>query len=117
MSHKIQLDRIPLVYHLKRDVDLVFGESLSHGKNLLYFAVEMVMTDEELKKKRFMELFHNKAELIKFLGERIPEIAKAGKRLWEAKENYQEWKEDSSKARRTYLAAFEMAGKLLTRVR
>ena len=39
MSYKIQLDRIPLTYHLEQEIHLIYNESLSHGKNLMYFGL------------------------------------------------------------------------------
>lgn len=106
ISHKIQLDRIPLVYNLEEDIDLLFNESLSHAKNLMYFMVELLMTDEELKDRRFLELYKDKEELLDFFSSRKPDLEETVITILESKEKYGEWKEDKERAKEIYLAAY-----------
>ena len=115
MSHKIQLDRIPLVYHIKRDSDLIFSESITHGKNLLYFATELVMNNEELKASKHLALFHDNAELIQFIKERFPQIENEAQTIIDGKSNYPKWKQEPDKARLIYLAASTMAAEMTKR--
>jgi predicted nucleotidyltransferase len=115
-SHKIQLDRIPLAYHLKRDVDLVLNESLSHGKNLLYFGVELLMSDKELKEKKFLEIFHDKNKLLKLYQRQFPEALGLAKEILEAKDHFEKWKSNSKKAKKIYLAASNLSILLFKKV-
>jgi len=105
ISHKVQLDRIPLAYHLDRDIDLIFNESLSHGKNLLYFGVELLMSEEELKEKKFLEIFDNKDNFLEFYKKRLPKTINSVQKILEAKEHYSEWKSNKERAREIYLIA------------
>lgn len=111
--HKIQLDRVPLVYHLERDIDLVFNEALSHGKNLVYFAVELLMTEEELEKRNFFNLFRDKRQLLNFFKERLPKVEGAVSIIMESKEHYPEWKIDKRRAKKLFLASSELTRILL----
>lgn len=116
ISHKVQLDRIPLAYHLKRDVDLVFNESLSHGKNLLYFGVELLMSDKELKEKRFFEIFHDNEQLLKLYKTRFPEATDLVKKILEAKDHFEKWKSDPKKAKEIYLATSRFLNLLFRKI-
>lgn len=114
-SHKIQLDRVPLAYHMERDIDLIYNESLAHGKNLLYFGVELVMSEEELGKNEFLNYFTGN-ELLGFYQKRFPEVADTAKLLLESKENFEKWKKDKEKARQVYLAASELCDMLYSKI-
>ena len=116
ISHKIQLDRIPLAYHLKRDVDLVLNESLSHGKNLLYFGVELLMSDKELKEKKFLEVFHDKNKLLRLYQSRFPEAVALAKEILEAKDHFEKWKCDPKKAKKVYLVASDLSNLLFRKI-
>ena len=112
LSHKVQLDRIPLAYHLERDIDLVFNESLSHGKNLIYFGIELIMTDNELKEKKFLEYFHNETKLISIYKDRFPRVLKFVSNIIKAKSNYQEWKRIKEKAKAIYFDSSALCNSL-----
>jgi len=114
IDHKIQLDRVPLVYHLRKDIDLVFNEALTHGKNLVYFGVELVMSNKELKEKRFLEYFQDKERLIGIYQERLPEAFNLVRDIFEARDNYESWKTDKEKAKKIYLTASGFAGLLMS---
>lgn len=116
VSHKVQLDRIPLTYHLNRDIDLIFNESLSHGKNLLYFGVELLMSDEELKEKKFLEVFDDKNKFIELYKARMPEVIDFVQKILEAKEHYKEWKSDKDKAKEIYLTVSEFSSLLFGKI-
>ena len=113
MSHKVQLDRVLLVYHNGRDLDLIFNESLSHGKNLLYFAMEMTMTDEELKSNKHITLFHDKEGLLKLIKERFPVVLGEAETILDGKENYQLWKTQRNQVKKLHLASFNLANKMI----
>lgn len=104
-SHKIQLDRIPLAYHLKRDLDLIFNESLSHGKNLLLFGVELLMSDAELKQRKFLDIYGNLTKLVNFYKTRFPEALNYVQEILNAKENFENWKSKPDKVKALYLAS------------
>lgn len=108
ISHKIQLDRIPLVYNLEEDIDLLFNESLSHAKNLMYFLVELLMTDEELKDRKFLELYRDKKRLLDFFSSRKPELKETVITILGAKKNYEEWKNDRRRAKEIYQASYKL---------
>jgi predicted nucleotidyltransferase len=108
-SHKIQLDRIPLTYHLKRDIDLVFNESLSHGKNLLFFGVELLMSDKELKQRKFLDICGNHDKLLKFYKTRFPEVLDYVQEILEAKKNFENWKSKPDKVKSLYFASSAFA--------
>ncbi|MGD8744530.1 MAG: hypothetical protein PVJ52_02975 [Candidatus Woesebacteria bacterium] len=115
-SHKVQLDRVPLVYHLKKDVDLVFNESLSHGKNLIYFGVELLMSDKELKKGNYLDIFHNDKKLLQFYNNRYPEVADLVKKILKSKKHFEEWKSDYSKAKEVYLTVSSFSKLLFEKI-
>jgi len=114
-SHKIQLDRVPLAYHMERDVDLIYNESLSHGKNLLYFGVELVMSEEELRNNDFLS-YYRSDRLIDFYRNRFPEASDIAQQLLESKENFDEWKKDKNKAKQVYLAASKLCDLLFSKI-
>ncbi len=116
ISHKVQLDRIPLGYHLNRDVDLIFNESLSHGKNLLYFGVELLMSDEELKEKKFLKVFHDREKLLELYKTRFPEAAELAQKILVAKEHFEDWKYDPKKAKEVYLTASSFSTLLFRKI-
>ena len=109
-SHKIQLDRIPLAYNLDKEIPLIYNETLSHAKSLLYFALEIAMSDEELRQEKFLELFHDREKLADFVAEKFPEISKLTSVILDSKENYEDWKSDVEKTKTLYLAAMGLAG-------
>lgn len=113
ISHKVQLDRIPLAYHLQKDVDLVYNEALSHGKNLIYFAVELLMSEEELKEKQYIKMFQDKDKMSEFLKSRNPELYALSEILSDAKESYENSKFDPEKAKEVYLTSSKVANLLL----
>src|SRR3989304_7546957 len=112
-SHKIQLDRIPLVYNLDKDIDLVFNESLDHGKNLAYFGVEVAMSEEEIKKKDYLTVIEDKSRLLEFYEQGFPPPATAAlKIILDSRDHYREWKNDWGHAVEVYKAAFMLHGLL-----
>lgn len=113
IDHKIQLDRIPLAYHLNRDISLIFNESLSHAKNLIYFGVELIMTDGELKRKKFLEYFQDKEKLVNIYRERMPHALQMIQNIIEAKNNYSNWKKRKGKAKEIYLVSSAFCNLLL----
>lgn len=103
---KIQLDRAPLVYDINKDPDLLFNEALAQGKLMSYHAVEIAMSDEDLKEKKYAELIADKAKLLQFIKERYDEdTANALDTILKARENYSAWKNDKNKAIDVYKAA------------
>lgn len=112
-SHKVQLDRIPLTYHQEQEADLIFNEALSHGKNLMYFGVEMLMTDAELRQNLFLDMFNNEAQMQNFYNQRLPEASEYIKNIIESKKNYPTWKYDFARAKNVYLAAYNFANLLI----
>ncbi|EKE00296.1 MAG: hypothetical protein ACD_22C00051G0002 [uncultured bacterium] len=115
VSHKIQLDRVPLVYHMKKDTDLIFNESLSHGKNLLYYGVELLMSDEELENKKYIDIFSNSDLIIDFYKNRLPDTLNYVKEIVSSKANFDAWKGNPKKARGLYLTVSAFS-KLLFRI-
>lgn len=115
-AHKIQLDRIPMVYHFKRDVDLIFNETLSHGKNLLYFGVELLMSEDDLKQRKFLDVFNNSEKLIDFYKARFPEALNYAEEILAAKENFEARKNDIEMARNLYLAVSSFSESLYKKV-
>ena len=116
-SHKIQLDRIPLVYNLGKEIPLIYNETLSHAKNLLYFALEMVMSDEELEQEKFLELFHDRNKLEGFVAKKFPEISNLTSVILDSKENYESWKNDVERTKTLYLATMGLAGLMYQKAR
>lgn len=116
VSHKIQLDRIPLAYHLKKDGDLILNESLSHGKNLLYFGVELLMSDQEIREKKFLEIFHDNEKMLELYKNRFPEAVDLVRKILEAKDHFEKWKSDPKKAKEIYLAASGFSSLLFRKI-
>jgi len=107
-THKIQLDRIPLTYHLQKEIDLIYNEALSHGKNLMYFGVEMLMSDAELREKLFLDVLRNNDKILQFYKARLPEVVANVETVMTSKEKYPHWKYEKPKAKALYLAAHEL---------
>ncbi|MBU0708271.1 hypothetical protein KJ596_00795 [Patescibacteria group bacterium] len=114
--HKIQLDRVPLTYHQEKQASLIFNEALSHGKNLLYFAVEILMSDEELANKDYLKLYGEKGKLLNYVKDRLPEAEESATQILEAREHYPEWKNQRNRAKEIYLASSRLALILLREV-
>lgn len=116
MSHKVLLDRIPLTYHLHKETDLVFNASMSHFKKLLYYLIEMFMTDSELAERKFLEVFHHYPNQYNFFKERDPDVLPVLEFINQAKTQYPIWKYDKSKAKEVYLATENLSYLMLTKV-
>lgn len=104
---KIHLDRIPVAYDINKDCDLFFNESLAQGKLTAYDGIEIAMSADELKKKKWAEVVGDKQKMLAFFQERYDkETALYVKTLLEARENYNKWKNDKDKAVEVFKAAF-----------
>ncbi|MBU1111084.1 hypothetical protein KKB83_05725 [Patescibacteria group bacterium] len=114
--HKIQLDRVPLTYHQEKQTSLIFNEAFSHGKNLLYFAVEILMSDEELARKDYLKLYGEKGKLLSYIKAHLPEAEESAIRILEAREHYPEWKNQGNRAKEIYLASSKLANILLREI-
>lgn len=106
-SHKIQLDRVPLTYDIERDFDLIFNESLDHGKNVAYFGVEVAMTDDQIRSKEYLEVIGDKRKLMQFYERHYSEDAGSALRtVLESRDHYKMWKNERQRAVDVYRAAF-----------
>jgi len=105
-SHKVQLDRIPLVYNINKDSDLIFNESLDHGKNLAYFGVELLMTDKQIRDKEYLTIINDKQKLKEFYSRCCPPALASINTILNSRNNYEKWKNDKIKAIEVYKAAF-----------
>lgn len=113
-SHKIQLDRVPLVYDIETDIDLIFNESLDHGKNLAYFGVEVVMSDEQIRAKEYLPIIGDKRELLEFYRQHFPKpTISALETLLDSRDNFTRWKTDRKRTFDVYKAAFLLHGVLV----
>ncbi len=113
LSHKLQLDRVPLVYDVSRDFDLILNESLDHGKNLAAFGVELAMSEEELDAEEYLRVIADGEALEAFYRERFDDVAASAIAvILEARENYREWKRSRKRAEVVYRAAFRLHEKL-----
>ena len=77
----------------------------------------MVMSDEELKQEKFLELFHNRNKLEGFAAEKFPEISKLTGIILDSKENYESWKNDAERTKTLYLATMGLAGLMYQKAR
>lgn len=104
-TYKIQIDRTPLAYDIEKDCDLFFNESLAMGKLISYDGIELVMTDEELKEEKYIEIVSEKEKLIKFYKKRYDEeAAKFLEIILNSRKNYLEWRNNERKAVELYKA-------------
>lgn len=110
-SHKVHIDRLPLIYSIKENTGAFFNETLDHGKNLAYFGVELLMSEEEIVNKDYLPIIADKERLVDFYSERATGAASnAVKTILECRKNYSEWKGDSKRAEDLYKASFLLHG-------
>jgi hypothetical protein len=108
-EHKVQLDKVPLTYHLKHESDLIYNEALVHGKALLYLGVEMLMTDLELRQNQFLDFFNDSTLVNNFFADRFPEATDYVQTISEYKAKYPQWKYEKMRAKEIYLASYNLA--------
>ncbi len=116
MSHRVQLERVPLTYHLIQESDLIFNESLAHGKNLLYFAIEMLMSDEELKQMKFLDVYSDETKVREFFKDRMANAVDEVEVILESKKNYPAWKYNAERTKDIYLAVYNLSNLMLQRL-
>lgn len=107
---KFQLLRAPISYDMDKDFDLVFNECLTNGKMIAYMGVEIVLTDEEIKSKKYMEYISNKESMIRFYKENYG--GKASKLIdfiLSGRANYLSWKNKKEKSIEMFKAGFELS--------
>lgn len=103
---KLQLDRAPIAYDVDKESDLLFSEALSIGKLTSYDGVEIAMSDDEIKQKKYMGIITDKSKLINFYRERYDaEAAEFISVILQARDNCRTWKNDPDKAIIVYRAA------------
>ena len=100
---------------MKNDVDLIFNESLSHGKNLVYFGIELLMTERELKNKEYLNIYGSSKKILDYYEKRFPEAYNCVKNILSSKEHYDEWKNEYKRTKSLYLYT-EKFSELLFRV-
>lgn len=113
--HRDLLTKVPLTYHLQLELPIVYNESLAQGKNLMYFGVEMLMTDSELRAYRFLDVFKDEKLITDFYAIRFPEGLQYITELLSAKRNYPVWKYDQDKTKELFLCVFAFADALISK--
>lgn len=100
--------RAPLIYG-REDVYSFFNESFMLGKLAMYDGVELALSEEELSDKVYVEYISEKEKLRGFYRERYGEgMEDVVDTLLKARSNYNEWKNDPSKAREIFKTSFKM---------
>jgi hypothetical protein len=117
LSHKVQLERVPLTYHINQETYLIYNEALSHGKNLMYFGIEMFMTNDELEQNKFLEIFRSEPMIVEFYTKRFDYALEHVNVILESKKQYPVWKYDVGKSKAVYFAAYNLAEMLLDEMR
>lgn len=106
----IPLARAPAQYS-EDEYDLLFNEALINGKMMCYLGIEIVMTEEELAKQEFTNYIKNKETIAEFYKTRYGEReANLVKKIFDARENYLTYKNDTAKAKEIFDIALQIGG-------
>jgi predicted nucleotidyltransferase len=105
---KLPLERAPTQYD-EDEYELLFNEALSNAKNIAYTGVEVAMSDEELKNKKYIELIQNKEKMVEFYNERYgKELAKKVEIILNSRLSFLTHKNDKKKAEEIFSIALEL---------
>jgi len=106
----LPLTRAPAQYD-ESEIDLLFNEALVSGKMLSYLGIELALSEEELKRKAFITYIENKGTIVQFYNERYGiDIGGLVSKIYEARENYLEYKNRPEKAKELFEAALRLGG-------
>jgi hypothetical protein len=112
----IPLTRAPAQYD-EDESDLLLNEALTNAKDLSYLGVEIAMTDEELKDKKYIQYIQNKELMTEFYAERYDQdTTKLVETIIDTRENYLKYKADSRKAEEMLAVALKMADAILRKL-
>jgi len=101
----IPLTRAPAQYD-EDEFDLLFNEAMTNGKNICYLGIELAMNDEELKNKEYVNYIQSKETIVDFYKERYgEEAAILVFKIFDARENYLQYKKDPQKAKEMFEVA------------
>ena len=103
---RIQLIKAPLTYDVEKRFDLLATESIEAGKACLYFAVEIGLSNEQIKTGQYIEFFRDKQKLLRYIREQYPIIAQEAKTILDARDNFLAVRKDKQKSFEVYKAAY-----------
>lgn len=106
---RLQLSLTPSIYNLNTDYDMLFSEALNWGKMATRWGIAVAATEEETKSGEYLSKFANLQDMIPFYEERYGlEIAKSVEVILEARDKYDQWKNDKEKAYFVYKEAYNL---------
>jgi hypothetical protein len=111
--YRNQLIDASLAYDIRKNLDLLVGESIEIGKNALTWGTEIFLDEEDWKNGKHIELIMDKEKMIDFYQIIDKELGEAAKIILEARLKFQEYKSDKEKASKLYDAAYTAVTKVL----
>jgi len=111
------LMRDPLIYPLKKNIDLLAHESVELGKLSLYWGTEVFLEEEEIKAGKHIEMIKNSDSMIDFYNKIDKDLGKAAETILEARKHFREYKKDKKKTFLLYNAAFLAVHKIFYEIK
>lgn len=106
--YRLQLTRAPLTYDFNKHPEFLAQEAVEVGKECLYHGVQIFMTDEEIKQRKYIDLFKDKQKLLRFIKRRYPDIGKEAKIIINTRKKFLTVKKDKKKVLVVYRTAFNL---------
>jgi hypothetical protein len=114
--YRNQLIDAPLTYDIRKNLDLLVGESIEIGKNALTWGTEIFLDEKDWKKGKHIELIIDKEKMIDFYQNIDKELGEAAKIILDARLKFQEYKTNKEKAFKLYDAAYTAVTKVFFKV-
>lgn len=114
--YRLQLTRAPLTYDFNKYPEFLAQEAVEIGKECLYHGVQIFMTDEEIKQRKYVELFKDKQRLLEFVKRRYPAIRKEARIILDAREKFLTLRKDKEKVLTLYRMAFNLLNAIFLEV-
>lgn len=106
---RLQLSLAPSIYNLNTDYDMLFSEALNWGKLATRWGLEVAVTEEEARSGAYLDKFTNFRDMIaSYKKYYSPEIAKSTEIILDARDHYDEWKQDKEKAYLLFTEAYKL---------
>lgn len=106
--YRLQLTRAPMTYDFNKHPEFLAQEAVEIGKECVYHGIQLFMTDEEIKQRKYVELFKDKGKLLEFVGEKYPAIENEARLVLNARKRFLTVKKDKRKAMAVYCTAFRL---------